>query len=332
MNSASSMNAILLSKFGGSEVMVFGEAERPQPSEGQLLIKVEATSVNRADIIQRQGNYSPPKGDSEILGLEAAGTVQLLGDKVTAWKVGDRVMALTCGGGYAEYALTYADHAIPIPKHMEFEHAACICETYLTAYLNLFRIARLEGEQTVLLHGGGGGINTAAIQLCQQLVPDVTIIVTASTQKIERVKQLGAHHVIDYRCQSFADRVKEITANRGANVILDHIGASYLEANMKSLAVGGTLMLIGLMGGSTAELNLARTMVKRQRIIGSVLRSRPRAEKTSIIADFRKSVLPHLASGAISPLISEIYPLSQAANAHRTMEASTHFGKLVLQS
>lgn len=326
------MKAILLKGYGDAGQMVFGETERPQVSDGQILIRVAATSVNRPDVMQREGNYAPPKGETDILGLEVAGTVAALGDSVTRWAVGDRVMALLGGGGYAEYALAWEDHAMPIPTALDFQQAACICETYLTAYLNLFLIAELDDlpNQATLLHGGGGGVNTAALQLCNQLAPRATTIVTASSGKVERVAQLGASVVIDYQKESFAPRVKEITDQRGANVILDHIGAAYLRANMQCLAVGGTLMLIGVMGGTTAELNLALAMVKRQRIIGSVLRSRPRPEKAALIASFSEVVLPLLAKGTIAPLISEVYPLENAAAAHRAMEAGSHFGKIVL--
>ena len=324
------MKAILLKDFGGPEMMAWGDADMPTPGENQILIKVVATSVNRPDIIQRQGHYAPPKGDSEILGLEVAGTVEAAGEGVTRWKIGDRVMALIGGGGYAEFAIAHAGHAMAIPENMDFVQAACICETGLTAYLNIFMVGGLGNNQSVLLHGGGGGVNTAAIQLCQGLTPDTDIIVTASTAKVERVKELGVHCVIDYKTESFADKVTERTGKRGVDVVLDHIGGPYLAANMKSLGVGGTLMVIGILGGRQAELNLALMMVKRQRIIGSVLRSRPVAEKAAIIAEFANTVLPMMADGRITPLVSDVYPLQEAAEAHRVMEASRHFGKIVL--
>ncbi len=324
------MKAILLKDFGGPEMMEWGDADMPTPGENQILIRVAATSVNRPDVIQRQGHYPPPKGDSSILGLEVAGTVEAMGTGVTRWKAGDRVMALIGGGGYAEFATAYADHAMAMPENMDFTQAACVCEIGLTAYLNLFMIGGLGNNQSVLLHGGGGGVNTAAIQLCRALVPDTDIIVTASTGKVERVSKLGAHCVIDYQRESFADKVRERTGKRGVNVILDHIGGPYLAANMKSLSVGGTLMLIGVLGGVQAEVNLALMMVKRQRIIGSVLRSRPIAEKAAIIAEFENTVLPMMADGKIMPLVSDVYPLREAAEAHRVMEASRHFGKIVL--
>jgi len=324
------MKAVLISEFGGADVLRVGEVERPSPGAGQVLVKVAATSVNRPDIVQRQGNYPPPKGDSEILGLEVAGTVEELGPDVTEWSLGDRVMTLVGGGGYAEYAVAYADHLIPIPESMSFEEAACVCETYITAYLNVFMIGGLKDGESVLLHGGGGGVNTAALQLCKALTPNARTLVTASTGKIERVKELGADLVIDYKAQDFAEEIRTYTGNKGVQVILDHIGGGYLASNMKSLAVGGRLVIIGVMGGVKAELNLALMMVKRQQITGSVLRSRPVAEKADIVSRFTAAVLPFLSERKVVPLIHRVYPLQEAANAHRDMEQSVHFGKIVL--
>ena len=324
------MKAITLKDFGGPEMMLFTEVDTPSPGDDQILIQVKATSVNRPDIIQRQGNYPAPPGDSEILGLEVAGIVEATGKDVSRYRPGDRVFALVGGGGYAEYTLAREDHSMPIPESLDFEQAACICETYITAYLNLFMLADLEGKQSVLIHGGGGGVATAAIQLCKALTANTEIFVTASSAKIGRVGQQGVHHVIDYKNQDFAAEIKRITAKRGVDVILDHIGAKYLEPNLKSLAVGGSILLIGVMGGIKAEINLAMIMVKRQRIIGSVLRSRPVAEKASIIKQFEQTVIPLFASGTISPLIHATFPLSKAAQAHELMENGGHFGKIVL--
>ncbi len=324
------MKAITLSEFGGTEMMRFTEVETPTPGENQVLIRVKATSVNRPDIIQRQGNYPPPPGDSEILGLEVAGIVESSGTNVTRYAPGDSVVALVGGGGYAEYTLALESHCMPIPESINFEQAACICETYITAYLNLFMIGELEGKKSVLIHGGGGGIATAAIQLCKAITPDTEIFITASPGKIERVKQQGADHVIDYQNQDFAVEIGDISEKRGVDVILDHIGAKYLDSNFKSLAVGGRIIQIGVMGGIKAEINLATMMVKRQRIIGSVLRSRPVAEKASIIKQFEQTVMPLFASAAIAPLIHTSFPLSDAAQAHDLMEQSGHFGKIVL--
>ena len=324
------MRAINLKEFGGSDNLFVDDVDEPVAAAGQLLIKVHASSVNRPDIVQREGNYPPPKGDSEILGLEVAGVVESVAEGVSRYKKGDRVFALVGGGGYAEYAVAYEGHTMPVPENLSFQQAACICETYITAYLNAIVLAEPAKDDTFLLHGGGGGVNTAAVQLCNALYPDCTTIVTASTGKIDRVKALGVDHVIDYKTQSFVEEVNTITNRRGVNVILDHIGAAYLADNMKSLSVGGRLVIIGVMGGVKSELNLAMMMVKRQKIIGSVLRSRPVDEKADIISNFEHNVLPLFASGKISPMISDVFPLSEAAAAHRAMEQGTHFGKIVL--
>ncbi|MEW8506268.1 MAG: NAD(P)H-quinone oxidoreductase [Candidatus Thiodiazotropha sp.] len=324
------MRAVLISGFGGAEVMRIGEVSRPVPGPGQVLIEVVATSVNRADIVQREGNYPPPEGDSEILGLEVAGSVKALGAGVVGYSVGDRVMTLVGGGGYAEYAVAHADHLIPIPSSLSFEEAACVCETYITAYLNIFMLGGLEDGEILLLHGGGGGVNSAAIQLCKALAAKSKVIVTASPGKAGRVAALGADLVIDYKSQDFAEEIKGYTGNKGVALILDHIGAAYLAANMKSLGVGGRLVIIGLMGGIKAELNLAVMMLKRQRIIGSVLRSRPVSEKTQIVSAFKEVVMPLFERRELVPLIHRTYRLEDVASAHREMEASAHFGKIVL--
>jgi NADPH:quinone reductase-like Zn-dependent oxidoreductase len=305
------MKAITLRDFGGPEMMQFSTVDTPSPGDDQLLVKVMNTSVNRPDVIQRMGNYPAPPGDSEILGLEIAGVVESVGANTSRFEPGDRVVALVGGGGYAEYALALESHCMSIPKSISFEQAACICETYITAYLNLFMLGELQSKKSVLIHGGGGGVATAAIQLCKALSPETEVIVTASSAKLDRVR-------------------RRITEKRGVDVILDHIGAQYLEANMKSLALAGTLMLIGVMGGIKAELNLATMMVKRQRIIGSVLRSRPIMEKAAIIDQFETTVMPLFAAGKIEPLISARFPLQDAAAAHQMMEQGGHFGKIVL--
>ena len=316
--------------FGGAEVLRVGETEKPSPSKNQVLIKTKATSVNRPDIIQRQGNYPPPKGESEILGLEAAGIIDVVGAAVQNFSAGDRVMALVGGGGYGEFVCAHESHLIRIPESMNFEEAACICETYLTAYLNLFLLGKLNGTEKVLLHGGGGGVNTAGIQLCKVLTPEVIVIVTASSGKMGQVKNLGVDLVIDYLAEDFSKVVRDFTDEKGVDVILDHIGGMYLKKNMKALAVGGRLLSIGVMGGTKAEINLALLMVKRQQILGSVLRSRPVEEKGELITKFNQAVLPHLSKRQIVPLIYDTYPIEEVAEAHRAMEARTHFGKLVL--
>ncbi len=325
------MKAITLSGFGGPDVLQYRDVPVPVAGAGQVLIRVIATSVNRPDIVQREGNYPPPPGDSEILGLDVAGIVESVGEGVTQIRSGLRVAALVGGGGYAEYALAYANHCIELPESVSFELGACLCETYITAYLNTLMLGELQDGEAVLLHGGGGGVNTAAIQICRVLRPDSTLFVTASSGKLERVAALGVHHIIDYQQTNFDDEIKNLTNKQGVDVILDHLGASYLRQNLRCLAINGRLVIIGVTGGSTADVNLALLMIKRQRILGSVLRSRPIDEKARIIDTFATAILPHLESGAIKPLVSDVYPLSEAAKAHNTMEASQHFGKIVLR-
>ncbi|HXS79103.1 MAG TPA: NAD(P)H-quinone oxidoreductase [Gammaproteobacteria bacterium] len=325
------MKAIVLDGFGGPEVLKIGNVEAPTVGLSRVLIRVHATSVNRPDAIQRQGHYPPPPGDSPVLGLEAAGKVEALGADVASFKRGERVFALLGGGGYAELALAHAGHVMRIPESMSFEQAACICETYLTAYMNLFLYARLADGETVLLHGGGGGVTTAAMQLVKALAPRARVLVTASTGKVERVAALGADLVIDYKKEDFAEAVQRHTEKRGVDVILDHLGGSYLEKNVRSLAVGGRLAVIGVMGGRKAELDIGRVLANRLRILGSVLRPRPVAEKAAIVHAFERDVMPYFAAGRIVPLISHVYPLEQAAEAHRAMEAGDHFGKIVLR-
>ena len=324
------MRAVILKSHGPAEGLVLGTSPLPEVGPEQVLIKVRAASVNRPDIMQREGNYPPPPGESDILGLEVAGTVATLGKEVTNWRVGDRVMALIGGGGYAEYALAHAGHMMHIPDILDFPQAACICETYITAYLNLFMLGGFSEGQFALVHGGGGGVTTAAIQLSQVLIDKPRLIVTASTGKVERVRAQGVLHVVDYQTTDFVDAVHEITDARGVDLILDHIGAEYLSRNMRALAVSGKMVLIGVMGGVKAELHLAQMLIKRQQILGSVLRPRPIAEKAGIISTFAAAVLPHFAQGSIVPLIHSVFSLGEAAEAHRLMESSGHFGKIVL--
>ena len=326
------MKAVLMDEFGAPEVMKIGETDKPQPKANEVLIQVVATSINRPDLVQRVGNYPPPPGDSEILGLEVAGTVAEIGSDVSHWKVGDRVMALVGGGGYAEYAVAFENHLMPIPESMSYEEAACVNESYITAFLNVFMIGGLKDGQTAIFHGGGGGVNTAAIQLAKALTPNAKLIITANPTKMERVKELGADLVIDYtETPDFSGLVKEYTSKKGVDVILDHVGAKYLKPNMNSLGYQGKLVIIGIISGIKAELNLALMMVKRQQIIGSVLRSRPVAEKGDIIAEFTRRALPKFADRSIVPVIEKVFPLDSVVAAHQMMEEDKHFGKIVMK-
>lgn len=326
------MKAVLMDAFGGVEVLRVGEAEKPQPVEGQVLVKVFATSINRPDLVQREGKYPPPAGDSEILGLEVAGVIEALGAGVTGWQVGDRVMTLVGGGGYAEFAVAYASHLMRIPESMSFEEAACVCESYITAFLNVFMIGEFKDSQAAILHGGGGGVNTAAIQLCRALTPASNLIVTAAPAKMERVREIGANFLINFQeTPDFTEVVKEYTNKKGVDLILDHVGAKYLAPNMNSLGYKGRLVIIGVISGIKAELNLALMMVKRQQIIGSVLRSRPVVEKGEIVAEFTRRALPKFTDRSIVPIIEKVFTIDQVADAHLMMEEDKHFGKIVLR-
>jgi putative PIG3 family NAD(P)H quinone oxidoreductase len=325
------MRAIVTDGFGGPEVLRLDDAPRPRPGPDQVLIRVAATSVNRADLHQRAGNYAPPPGESEILGLEVAGRIEELGEGVTGWRVGDRVMSLVGGGGYAEYATAPASTLMPVPDGMDLVQAAAISEVWLTAYLNVFREAGLRPGETLLVHGGASGVGTAAIQLAKALGPARVIVTVGSADKAAACRALGADHVILYKDEDFAARVLEITDQRGADVILDHIGGAYLEPNLACLALYGRLVIIGLLGGAKAELNIGRLMVKRQRIIGSVLRARPVEEKAEITQAFRGQVLGRFGRGELKPVIHEVLPLEAARRAHELMAANANTGKLVLQ-
>jgi len=326
------MKAVLIEEFGSADVLKVGEAEKPVPKADQVLIKVAATSINRPDLVQREGKYPPPPGDSEILGLEVAGIIEEIGSEVEGWSVGDKVMTLVGGGGYAEYAVAYGCHLIAIPENMSYEEAACVCESYITAFSNIFMVGDFQDGQTAIYHGGGGGVNTAAIQLTNALTPNSKYIVTAAPDKIDTVKELGASVVVDFTTTpDFSDAVKEFTGKKGVDLILDHVGAKYLKPNMNSLAYMGKLVIIGVISGIKAELNLALMMVKRQQIIGSVLRSRPVPMKGEIVAEFTRRAIPKFADRSIVPIIYKVFPMEDVAEAHKTMEADAHFGKIVLK-
>jgi putative PIG3 family NAD(P)H quinone oxidoreductase len=326
------MKAVLMQGSGGIDVLKIGDIAIPKLKDNQVLVKVMAASINRPDLLQRIGLYPPPSGESEILGLEVAGVIEELGPGVSGWNVGEKVMSLVGGGGYAQYAAAYAPHLIPIPENMTYFEAACICESYTTAFLNIFLLGEFKAGQTALLHGGGGGVNTAGIQLCKALAPNCRLIITAAPEKMERVKDLGADLVINYKENpDFSSIVLDYTNRKGVDVILDHVGAKYLAPNMTSLAINGRLVVIGFISGFKAELNLALIMMNRQRIIGSVLRPLPVSEKGEIVAEFIRRVLPELSRRTIVPIIEEVFPLDDVADAHRMMEEDRHFGKIVLQ-
>lgn len=324
------MRAILIERPGDETVLQIGETDPPALVPGALRIQVVATAVNRADLLQRQGHYPPPPGASAILGLECAGTVREIGAGVAGWKVGDRAMALLPGGGYAEQVVVHAGSAMPIPERLSFEEAAAVPEVFLTAYLNLFELGALPANGSALVHGGGSGVGTAAIQLVKAAGGRV-LVTAGSDEKCAQCRELGADVAIHYRNEKFAERVRESTDGRGVDVVLDSIGAPYLEGNLASLAIGGRLVLIGLMGGAKVEMNLAVLLAKRASVIGSTLRTRSVEEKAAIVAGFQQRFGADLSAGRIRPIVDRVLPLDRAADAHRAIKASEHFGKIVLK-
>ncbi|MFK0255484.1 NAD(P)H-quinone oxidoreductase [Streptomyces sp. NPDC090445] len=323
------MHAISIEQPGGPEALVWAEAPDPVPGEGEVLVDVVASAVNRADVLQRQGFYNPPPGASPHPGLECSGRISAVGPGVSGWAVGDEVCALLSGGGYAERVAVPAGQLLPVPEGVDLVTAAALPEAACTVWSNLFMVAHVRPGETVLVHGGSSGIGTMAIQLAKAV--GATVAVTAGgPEKLARCKELGADVLIDYREQDFVAEVRAATGGAGADVILDIIGAKYLARNVDALAVNGRLAIIGLQGGVKAELNLGTLLSKRAAIAGTTLRARPPAEKAAIVAAVREHVWPLVAAGRIRPVVHAVYPVREVAEAHRTMESSTHVGKLLL--
>jgi putative PIG3 family NAD(P)H quinone oxidoreductase len=323
------MKAIQITEPGGPEVLVWADVPDPVPAPGEVLIAVAASAVNRADLLQRAGFYPPPPGASPILGLECSGRIVALGDGVTGWSVGDEVCALLAGGGYAESVAVPAGQVLPVPKGIDLVDAAGLPETVCTVWSTVFMAAGLQPRETLLVHGGAGGIGTTAIQLGKAI--GARVVATAgSPEKVARCRELGADTAIDYRAEDFVARLDEITAGRGADVILDVIGAAYLARNLDALAVNGRLVVVGMQGGSKGELDLGKLMSKRAAIISTTLRARPVAEKSAIVAGVREHVWPLTADGALTVVTEQRFPLAEATAAHRLVESSGHVGKVLL--
>jgi putative PIG3 family NAD(P)H quinone oxidoreductase len=323
------MKAIVVETPGDPEVMHLAEVPDPTPGPGEVLVRARATAVNRADTLQRRGFYPPPPGVSEIIGMEVAGEVAALGEGVERWRPGDRVMALLAGGGYAELVAVPATQLMPIPADLSWTEAAAIPEVFLTAHDNLFTRGRLVAGESVLIHGGAGGVGTAAIQLAQRA--GARVLVTAgSAHKLERCRELGADAGINHREEDFPARVRELTGGRGADLILDVMGASYLARNLDALAPGGRLVVSGLQGGATAEIDLNQMLRRRLSVIATTLRGRPLEQKAEIVRRFVEEALPGFDDGALRPVVDRVLPLAEAAAAHRAMEAGENVGKIVL--
>lgn len=323
------MHAITIEQPGGPQALVWAEVPDPVAGEGEVLVDVAASAVNRADILQRQGFYDPPPGSSRYPGLECSGRIAALGPGVSGWAVGDEVCALLAGGGYAERVAVPVGQLLPVPAGVDLVTAAALPEVVCTVWSNVFMVAGLRPGETLLVHGGSSGIGTMAIQLAKAV--GATVAVTAGgPEKLARCKELGADVLIDYREQDFVAELRAATGGAGADVILDIMGAKYLARNLDALAVNGRLAVIGLQGGVKAELNLGALLAKRAAITATSLRARPLDEKAAIVAAVREHVWPLVASGRVNPVVHGAFPMREAPEAHRTMESSTHVGKLLL--
>src|ERR687890_334454 len=326
------MRAVTISEPGGPEVLGWGEVPDPVLRPGEVLVDVVATAVNRADLLQRAGFYPPPPGASEILGLECSGIVSEVGEGVTGWSVGDEVCALLSGGGYAERVAVPAGQLLPRPAGVELATAAALPEVVCTVWSNVFMLAGLRRGDTFLVHGGSSGIGTMAIQLAARA--GARVFTTAGTQaKLDVCRELGADVAINYRDEDFVERVRAETDGRGVDVVLDNMGAKYLGRNIDALAVGGRLVVIGMQGGTKAELDLGKLMGKRGSVHATTLRSRPATGpggKAEIVAAVRHDVWPDVERGVVRPIVDRRLPMSRASEAHAVVEASEHIGKVLL--
>lgn len=324
------MKAIVVREPGGPEQLVWTDVEDPRPGPGELLVRVRATAVNRADTLQRQGKYPPPPGASPILGLEMAGEVIGWGEGVEGWSEGDRVFALLSGGGYAQMVTLPASHALPMPDYFDFRQAAAVPEVFLTAYRNLVDMGRLTEGERVLIHAGGSGVGTAAIQLAK--ARGAWVAVTAGRDdKLARCLELGADVAINYKTGPFASVVMEKTGGRGVDLILDPVGAPYWEQNFEVLAWGGRLVVIGVMGGAHVNAHLGRILTRNWQVIGSTLRAQSDAYKASLTERFWQECEPRFRAGTMRPIIDRVFSIEEAADAHRYMEQNKNFGKIVLE-
>ncbi|MFC9293149.1 NAD(P)H-quinone oxidoreductase [Streptomyces sp. NPDC057011] len=323
------MHAITIEQPGGPEALVWTGVPDAVAGDGEVLVEVAASAVNRADVLQRQGFYDPPPGATRYPGLECSGRIAAVGAGVSGWSVGDEVCALLSGGGYAQKVAVPVGQLLPVPAGVDLVTAAALPEVVTTVWSNVFMVAGLRPGETLLVHGGSSGIGTMAIQLAKAV--GATVAVTAGgPEKLARCKELGADILIDYREQDFVAELKAATGGAGADVILDIMGAKYLSRNVDALAVNGRLAIIGLQGGVKAELNLGALLTKRAAITATTLRARPLEEKAAIVAAVREHVWPLVAAGRVRPVVHAAFPMAEAAEAHRVMESSSHVGKLLL--
>ncbi len=324
------MKAIVIENFGAPDQLAIREVPEPDIGEYEILVRVKATALNRADLLQRRGLYPPPAGESDILGLEMAGVVEKTGARVTKWNQGDRVCGLLLGGGYAQLARIHEDMAWPIPQGFSLEQAAAIPEVFLTAFQATRWLAQLKEGEIILIHAGASGVGTAAIQLARAM--GARPMVTASEAKHSIVLDLGAEHAIDYKKEAFDEEIRMLTDNKGVNVIIDFIGGPYLEKNLKALAQDGRLVMLGFMGGpKVSEVNLAPILRKRLQLIGSTLRSRDLTYKIALAKDLHGFAWPLFEKRALKPIVDRVFDWTEVVAAHQFMEANKNKGKIILK-
>jgi putative PIG3 family NAD(P)H quinone oxidoreductase len=324
------VKAITLPEPGGPDALVLDDVPEPLPRPGEVVVEVVAAGVNRADVMQRQGFYDPPPGSSAYPGLEVSGRIVQLGEGVDGWSVGDEVCALLTGGGYAEKVAVPAGQLLPVPAGVDLEVAAALPEVTCTVWSNVFMTANIQPGEVLLVHGGGSGVGTMAVQLGREVGARVAVT-AGSPEKLEVCRGLGASILVNYRTEDFEQVVRDATDGHGADVVLDNIGAKYLAQNVGVLAVNGRLVVIGLQGGRSGEINLGAMLAKRCALVATTLRARPAAEKAAIVAAVREHVWPLVEDGRVRPIVHATYPLAEASAAHREMEASSHIGKLLLR-
>jgi NADPH2:quinone reductase len=323
------MTVIGISKPGGPEVLIPETRAVPQPAQGEILIKVTAAGVNRPDVAQRSGVYPPPPGASDLPGLEISGVVVSVGPGASRHKLGDKVMSLVAGGGYAQYCIAQDAQAIAVPAALSMQEAGAVPETLMTVWHNVFERGGLRAGETILIHGGSSGIGTMAIQLAKAFGAKV-IVTVGSKEKADACIKLGADHAINYKTQDFVTEVKTITGGKGVELILDMVGGDYVERNYDAAAIDGRIVQIALLGGGKATISVGKLMVKRLHHTGSTLRPRSNADKAAMVAAIEAKVMPLFRDGRVKPLMDSTFPLEKAADAHRRMETSEHIGKIVL--
>jgi putative PIG3 family NAD(P)H quinone oxidoreductase len=323
------MKAITLKEFGAPDVLQISDIPQPLPANGQILVHVKAAGLNRADLLQRRGHYPPPAGESDILGMEIAGNIVAMGADVTGFGIGEKVFGLVASGGYAEYCLIDHLMAMPVPENFNYVEAAAIPEAFLTAQEAVFTLGQLQAGESILIHAGGSGVGSAAIQLARQVGAKI-FTTTSVEKKYARIKAFGAHEIFNYKTQDFAAELLCVTDGDGVNVIVDFVGADYFARHLQILKIGGRMTVVGLMGGTKTEIDMSILQRKRLQIKGLAMRTRPLAEKRALTKHFQEKWLPLFLEGKLRPVVDTVFPYTEVKKAHEYMETNSNVGKIIL--